>query len=292
MKQVISVILLMAMFVLLASCGAGTSIAIGRTRFENQVRHLFISEPALISLTENVAYFDGGDAPRFAYSFTYERSADIYAGFNIAEKIGDYALLAYEGAVYTKDENGICAVILLSSTYQDFIAPYLDGKFPFDGENLNQQYATISAGVTQAGFSTVPTPQMRAELSEYGIAENDVILSEYEITQKGFIRSITYSKANENNESVLAKRTFLPSETRSADIFADVASLSPSIDVDIFYVGEEGKSGKHFTVPSGVRVGVYDFGKGYTYYYDEALTRPYSYLDGVPSGDLELYAAR
>ncbi len=103
----------------LVSCANGASIAIYRIRLDNEIENLFRWNMELNSYRETVSYVNRDGSPRFSYQLYYERAEDLYSGYNLYEEIGDYKLYAYEGAVYADAGDGLCAVLLLGSTYLD-----------------------------------------------------------------------------------------------------------------------------------------------------------------------------
>ncbi len=290
MKRTIS-LLVAALFVLtlFVSCGKGASVSIYKVRTANEIKNIFIQNTDVNAYRETIAYLNRDGSPDFSYEVYYERAADIYAGYNICESIGDYRLYAYEGAVYADDGDGLCAVILLGSTYLEYIDDYLTGEFPLDADTLNQQYSKTEEGNTVVEYRSALTPQRLAALSSYGIDEDDTILSKYTIDSEGFIRSIEYSVSNGTDTYPLAVRTFERAQEKDDSLFSSVAGLEATVSVDISYIGEE-KEGRHFTVPAGIFVG-FDTGKSdYSFYYDKECQQPYSYQNEKITQDIVIYA--
>lgn len=290
MKRMISLLaaalLALTLFV---SCGKGASVSIYKVRTTNEIKNIFIQNADVNAYRETIAYLNRDGSPDFSYEVYYERAADIYAGYNICEQIGDYRLYAYEGAVYADDGDGLCAVILLGSTYLEYIDDYLTGEFPLDADTLNQQYSKTEGEDTVVEYRSSLTPQRLAALSSYGIGEDGTIISKYTIDSEGFIRSIEYSVSNGTDTYPLAVRTFERAQEKDASLFAPVSGLEASVSVDIFYVGEE-KEGRHFTIPAGIFVGFDTGSTNYSFYYDEECLRPYSYQDGEITQDMVIYA--
>ena len=274
---------------LFASCGRGASVSIYKVRTANEIKNIFIQNTDVNAYRETVTYVNQDGSPNFSYEVYYERAADIYAGYNICESIGDYRLYAYEGAVYADDGDGLCAVILLGSTYLEYIDDYLTGSFPLDTDTLNQQYSKTEEGNTVVEYRSALTPQRLAALSSYGIDEDGTVISKYTIDPEGFIRSVDYSVSNGTDTYPLAVRTFERSQEKDDSLFSSVSGLEASVSVDIFYVGEE-KEGRHFTVPAGIFVGFDTGSANYSFYYDEECLRPYSYQDGKITQDSVIYA--
>lgn len=290
MKRMISLLaaalLVLTLFV---SCGKGASVSIYKVRTANEIKNIFIQNADVNAYRETIAYLNRDGSPAFSYEMYYERASDIYAGYNICEQIGDYRLYAYEGAVYADDGDGLCAVILLGSTYLEYIDDYLTGEFPLDADTLNQQYSKTEGEDTVVEYRSSLTPQRLAALSSYGIGEDGTIISKYTIDAGGFVRSIEYSVSNGTGTYPLAVRTFERAQEKDASLFAPVSGLEASVSVDIFYVGEE-KEGRHFTVPAGIFIGFDTGSTHYSFYYDEECLRPYSYQDGEITQDIVIYA--
>jgi len=289
MKQVVSLLTaVLIVLTLFVSCGKGASISIYRIRTANEIQNIFIQNADVNSYKETVTYMNRDGSSRFSYELYYERAADIYAGYNVCESIAGYRLYAYEGAVYTDNGDGLCAVILLGGTYLEYINAYLTGAFPFDADTLDQQYSKSEGGKTVVEYQSALTPQRAASLAAYDMDESDKIISRYTIDSAGFIESIAYSVLDESGTYPIAVRTFERSEKKDA-LFAPVADLEYSVSVDIVYVGEE-KEGRHFTVPAGIYVGIDTGNSDYSFYYDEDCKMLYSYQDGKITQDLVLYA--
>lgn len=290
MKRTISLLaaalLALTLFV---SCGKGASVSIYKVRTANEIKNIFIQNADVNAYRETVTYMNRDGSSRFSYEVYYERAADIYTGYNICEHIGDYRLYAYEGAVYADDGDGLCAVILLGSTYLEYIDDYLTGEFPLDADTLNQQYSKTEGGGTVVEYRSALTPQRFAALSSYGIEEDGMIISKYTIDSEGFIRSIEYSVSNGTDAYPLAVRTFERAQEKEDFLFSPVAGLEASVSVDISYIGEE-KEGRHFMVPAGIFVGFDAGSTNYSFYYDEECRRPYSYQDGKITQDIVIYA--
>lgn len=289
MKRVLSLLTAALVIFGLVSCADGASVSIYKIQLGNQIENLFIEDRDMNSYRETVSYVNRDGSPRFSYDIYYERASDIYSGYNVCETIGDYRLYAYEGAVYADAGEGICAVLLLGSTYLDFVGEYLSGQFPFDAESLVQRYSRTENGNTVVEYQSELTPQRAASLAEFGVDLQDKILSKYTISPDDLILSIEYSVLELSGECYpICTRTF-QSFDEKADMFGSVAALEPSISVDVVYVGEE-KSGRHFTVPANIYVGL-DTGDGdYSFYYDEQCTQPYSYQDGKITENAVIYA--
>lgn len=290
MKRILSLLMAAALVALcVSSCTNGASISIYRIRLNNEIENLFIGNRDINSYRETISYVNKDGSPRFSYDIYYERASDIYSGYNLCETIGDYRLYAYEGAVYADSGEGVCAVLLLDSTYLDFIDEYLSGEFPFDAETLAQQYSRSENGNTVVEYRSDLTPQRAANLAAYGIDIHDKIISKYTVSPEGFILSIEYSVLEENGEQYpVCTRTFQSSEEK-ADMFGPVSALEASVSIDVVYVGEE-KTGRHFTVPSDIYVGFDTGSTEYSFYYDAECTQPYSYLDEKITEDLVIYA--
>ena len=289
MKRRIS--FLTAVFLLvfcLSSCTNGASVSIYKIQMANEIKNIFIENTDIDSYHETVSYTNRDGSPRFSYDLYYERAEDIYSGYNICEVIGDYRLYAYEGAVYADGGDGLCAVVLLGSTYLEYIEEYLSGSFPFDAESLHQQYSKNENRNTIVEYRSELTPQRAASLAEFGVKQADEIVSRYTISSDDFICSIEYFVLDETGQYPVCSRTFQKSEEKSG-LFEPVAELEASCSVDVIYVDEE-KEGRHFTVPSGIYVGFDTGASEYSFYYDEACQKPYSYLDGKITQNLVVYA--
>lgn len=249
------------------------------------------------SFNETIEYYRDGEID-FVYDIYYGRAENIYAAYNILEtvydenKLVDYRLYAYEGAVYAEDENGICAVLLLSGNYSDFVNAYIDGDFPLDGHRLDQKSsARLDDGATTVTYSSTLTPQTTAKLTAFGLKGGEKILSTYTIEDDDFISAISYAIEDESGTRTVANRSFSKSATKGNDGFASVASLEKTITVNFVFVGEE-NSGRNFKVPAGVYVGAYTGENEYAFFKDEACTVSYSYSDEKITEDLTIYVVK
>lgn len=290
MKKVISLVVAMAVSLLsLVSCGSGISISIYSIRLANEVKNIFNQNRNINAYTESVLYPGKDGQPSFSYEIYYERAADLHSAYNICETIGDYRLYAYEGSVYTENADGICAVLLLGVRYQDYIASYLEGTFPFDCEELNQQSSKRDGNLVTAEYHSPLTPQRAAALLDFGVSIDDTIVSHYQITEE-VVDSITYSVLSESDLQPIAVRSFERSSEK-AEKFASIASLEPSISIDIVFPDAK-DAGRHFSVPTGVSIG-FDLGKeNYQIFTDESCTIPYICDGSKISESLVLYAKK
>ena len=288
MKRILSIILLLAMLCLLASCGNGTSIAIAAVRLDNQVQNLFVWDTEIASLTETIVYKDKSGNETFTAQYYYEDAKDIYAMYNICETIGGYKLYAYEGSVYTETEKGITAVVLFSCTYTEYISSYLKSSFPLDGEVLNQKSSSRHGDEIHAAYHTRLTPQQAARLISFGIDGTETIRTDYVIKDAKFISSVDYTVIGENESYLFANRSFEKTTEKKADVFSAVSSLQKSVKVD-FIFADGAQNGRHFEIPYGVYLGIDTADYEYEFFYDEACTQPYEYDREVVTEDIVIY---
>ena len=284
MKRIFTFLVILAIALsCLASCG-GTSVSIGMVRSANDLKTMFLSDIDMNSFKETITYAADG----FTYETYYERAQNIYAAYNICETVGDHRLYAYEGSVYTEDENGICAVLLLSGNYSDFVNAYIDGDFPFDGHRLDQKNSKqLDNGTVMVTYTSTLTPQTSAKLTAFGIKGGETILSTYTIEKDDFISAISYEIEDENGIRALANRKFFKSAEKE-DLFTSVSSLDATVPVNFIFLGAE-NNGRSFKVPAGVYVGAYIGENAYEFFRDEACTVPYSYLDEKITEELTIY---
>lgn len=280
----------------LASCG-GTSVSIGMVRSANDLKTMFLSDINMNSFHETIEYYRE-DKVDFVYSIYYERAENIYAAYNILETVYDenmlldYQLYAYEGDVYAEDENGICAILLLSGNYSDFVNMYIEGDFPFDAHRLDQRSSTRSDdGAMVVTYASTLTPQTTAKLEAFGLKGGEKILSTYTIEEDDFISAISYAVEDESGTRAVANRRFSKSSDQNNNAFAPVASFEKTITVNFVFVGEE-NSGRNFKVPAGVYVGAYTGENEYAFFRDEACTISYSYLDKKITEDMTIYVVK
>ncbi|MBE6665814.1 MAG: hypothetical protein E7603_06310 [Ruminococcaceae bacterium] len=288
MKKIISMVLLLAIFCSMASCGKGTSIAIQAVRLDNQVENLFVWDKEVQSLTEKNVYKDKDGNDMFTSEYYYEDAADIYSMYNIRETIGDYTLYAYEGSVYTETEKGITAVILFSSTYTEFISSYLNGAFPLDGDVLNQKRSEKDGDQIVAYYHSKLTPQQTAKVQSFGIDGTETVETRYVITDGNFISSIDYTVIEKDSSRLVAQRFFEKKNEKQAGVFDSVSSLTKSVSVNFIFVGKE-QEGRHFEIPAGVYLGIDTADYEYEFFYDEACTLPYEYDKQIVSENITLY---
>lgn len=294
MKRTMAVLILLALIcTAFLSCGPGASISIYAVRLDNQIKNLFLRCADMAAYRETITYWDENGKEAFSYSLYYERSEDIYSGYNICETIGNYSLYAYEGAVYTKDRSGITAVLLAGGTYGAYIDGYLTGAFPLDSDQLNQKSSESTADGFVAVYQAKATPVQASAASELGVVAGDTIEFRYTIEKTdgfSFIRSIEYSiiKAGETVSVPVAMRSFEILSDKE-NCFEAVKELTSAVSVNIAYVGEE-KESRHFSVPSGVFVGIDTGTTAYGFFYDPECTQPYCYKDNQITKDLFLYA--
>lgn len=272
-----------------ASCGNGTSVAIHALRLDNEVENLFLWDQTVASYTETVRYLDKDGNENFSASYYYEKAQDIYSMYNVCETIGDYKLYAYEGKVYAETEQGITAVLLLSSTYSDFLKTYLSGAFPLDGEILKQQRSEKSDGKITAYYHTVLTPQQNAKVKSFGFDGTETIETRYVISGEKYIDSVEYTVIDGEERTLFAERTFERTTEKKENVFESVASLTPSVSVDIVFVNDANK-GRHFEIPAGLYVGIDTADHAYEFFADESCTIPYSYETDTVSENIIIYA--
>ena len=297
MKRIFTFLVFLAVALsCLTSCG-GTSVSIGMVRSANDLKTMFLSDIDMNSFHETIEYYHE-DKVDFVYSIYYERAENIYAAYNILETVYDenmlldYQLYAYEGDVYAEDENGICAILLLSGNYTDFVNAYIEGDFPFDAHRLDQKSsARTDDGATVVTYTSTLTPQTTAELAALGLKGGEKILSTYTIEEDDFISAISYAIEDESGTRDIATRHFSKSSDKNNEAFAPVASFEKTITVNFVFVGEE-NSGRNFKVPAGVYVGAYTGENDCEFFRDEACTVPYSYLDEKITEDMTIYVVK
>lgn len=289
MRRLICLLMALVICVSIASCGSGTSVAIHALRMDNEVENLFLYDKSVVSFAETVVYKDAEGNDVFSSNYYYEKANDIYAMYNVCETIGDYKLYAYEGKVYTETEKGITAVLLLSSTYTDFMRSYIKGEFPLDGEVLQQKRSEKADGKMIAYYQTTLTPQQTAKVKGFGFDGMEVIETKYTISEEKYIDAVEYTVAKDGERMLFAVRTFERGAEKKAGVFDTVASLIPSVSVDIVFVNDMNK-GRHFDVPAGVYVGIDTADNSYEFFADEACTVPYSYETETVSESIKIYA--
>lgn len=289
MKKIICLLMAIALCASFASCGSGTSVAIHALRLDNEVENLFLWDKEIASYTETLLYKDRSGNDAFSAEYYYEKAEDIYSMFNVCETIGDYKLYAYEGKVYTETEKGITAVVLLSSTYSEFLKGYLSGEFPLDGEILKQKSSKKEDGRVTAYYHTTLTPQQTAKVKGFGFDGTETIETRYVISNEKYIDSVDYTVIDGEEQYLFAQRSFERTSEKKSDVFASVASLTPSVSVDIIFVNDTNK-GRHFEIPAGVYVGIDTADNDYEFFADEACTVPYVYDAEIVYDDIKIYA--
>ena len=271
---------------LFVSCGSGTSIAIGALRLDNEVLNLFRFAGA-VAYDETIQYFDKDGSSVFMAEYYYEVAEDIYAAYNLVETIGDYKLYAYEGSVYTETEKGMTAVLLLSGTYLDFVKRYLEADFIFDGDVLIQRSSETIDGVIYAQYETSLTPQQHARVSEFGVKEDDKILSQYAV-RDSIIESVVYSVERDGEEFPVAGRmirVMMEKENR----FSALEALSEElVTIDFTFVGGSNQ-GRRFEVPKGVFVGMEPGNFDYAFFRDQDCTIPYAFDEEPITENMTIY---
>lgn len=271
---------------LFVSCGSGTSIAIGALRLDNEVLNLFRFAGA-VAYDETIQYFDKDGSSVFMAEYYYEVAEDIYAAYNLVETIGDYKLYAYEGSVYTETEKGMTAVLLLSGTYLDFVKRYLEADFIFDGDVLIQRSSETIDGVIYAQYETSLTPQQHARVSEFGVKEDDKILSQYAV-RDSIIESVVYSVERDGEEFPVAGRmirVMMEKENR----FSALEALSEElVTIDFTFVGGSNQ-GRRFEVPKGVFVGMETGNFDYAFFRDQDCTIPYAFDEEPITENMTIY---
>ena len=283
--------LLMALMIavsLFVSCGKGASIAIGAIRLDNEVLNLFRFAGA-VAHDETLYYFDKDGNTVFTAEYYSEVANDIYAAYNLIETIGDYKLYAYEGSVYAETEKGITAVLLLSGTYLDFVKRYLEADFIFDGDVLIQRSSETRDGVILAQYETSLTPQQHARVAEFGVKENDKILSQYAV-RDSIIESVIYSVERDGEEFPVAKRE-MRVLTEKENRFVALEALSEEVvTIDFTFVGGTNQ-GRRFEVPKGVFVGMETGSFNYEFFRDQDCTIPYAFDEEPITENMTIYVA-
>ena len=273
------------------------SVGIHALRLDNEVANLFLWDKSVLSYeilshSESIVYknVDGEDI--FSAEYYYEEADRLYtndAMYNICETIGDYRLYAYEGYVYTETEKGITAVLLFGHTYQEFCKLYLEDDFPLDGGLLSQQNSKKENGKTIAEYHATLTPLQASKLKSFGIDGTETVETRYTIVDNKLIESVEYTIIDGEQKYLFAVRNFENNLEKKNGVFASVSSLTPSVSVDIVFVGNENK-GRHFEVPTGVYVGIDVADTQYEFFFDEACTIPYSYETEKVSENIIIYA--
>ncbi len=289
MKRWIALLMVATLCFTCVSCGNGVSVAIHALRMDNEVENLFLYDGNVTAYTERIVYKDRAGNDVFASSYYYEKANDIYAMYNVCETIGDYKLYAYEGKVYTETEKGITAVVLLSSTYTNFVQDYLTGEFPLDGEILDQQRSEKDGEKMIGYYHTVLTPQQTAKVKSFGLDGTETIETRYVIVDEKYIESVEYTILSGEDRYLFATRDFTPASEKTAGVFDAVASLTPSVSLDVVFV-EDANKGRHFEIPAGVFVGIDTADNQYEFFADEACTVPYSYETEIVTEDIVIYA--
>ena len=289
MKRMICLLAVLALCASFVSCGSGTSVSIHALRMDNEVENLFLYDKSVASFEETVIYKDADGTDAFSASYYYEKAEDIYSMYNVCETIGAYRLYCYEGKVYTETENGITAVLLLSSTYSDFMKTYLNGTFPLDGELLTQKRSEKDGDKLIAYYQTALTPQQTAKVESFGFDGTETIETKYTISDGKYIDSVEYTVIDGNESELFAVRAFERGAEKKTGVFDSVSALTPSVSVDIVFVNDMNK-GRHFEVPVGVYIGIDTADNDYSFFTDEACTIPYSYDAAVVSEDIIIYA--
>lgn len=281
--------LLMAIMIavsLFVSCGSGASIAIGALRLDNEVMNLFRFAGA-VAYDETLHYFDKDGNSVFTAEYYYEVAEDIYAAYNLVETIGDYKLYAYEGAVYTETEKGITSVLLLSGTYLDFVKRYLEADFIFDGDVLIQRSAETRNDVIYAQYETSLTPQQHARVAEFGVKEDDKILSEYAV-RDSIIESVSYSVEREGEVFPVAARTIRVMKEKENRFSGLDVLWEELVTIDFTFVGDTNQ-GRRFEVPKGVFVGMETGNFDYAFFRDPDCTIPYSFDEEPITENMTIY---
>ena len=287
MKKLLCFLLaLMISVSLFTSCGSGTSIAIGALRLDNEVENLFRFTDA-VAYDETLVYTDKNGVPTFMAKYYYEVAEDIYAAYNLVETIGDYRLYAYEGSVYTETEKGITAVLLLSGTYLNFVKQYLEADFLLDGDTLIQRSAETDDDVVYARYEAVLTPQQHARVSELGIKENDMIISDYTV-RDSIIEKVAYSVERDGEIFPIAERDIRVLNEKE-NRFERITSLTQeTVTVDFVFVNST-VQGRHFEVPKGVYVGMETGSFNYEFFLDADCTIAYSFADAPITESIIIY---
>ena len=110
MKKLVSLICVAVMLLALASCGGGKSVPVSIVAQNNKTGALLSG--GTVAYTEKIEYFSQG----LSYEIYYELSSNFSYLYSVAEKIGDYALYAANGSVYTEKGGETCTVLFANPT--------------------------------------------------------------------------------------------------------------------------------------------------------------------------------
>ena len=281
MKKIVSFICALAMLLLLASCGNGKSIPVSIVGQYNKTVALLSGDT--VAYTEKIEYFS---PEARSYEIYYELSQDFSYVYNIAEKIGDYAMYAKSGDVYTEKDGVLCAVLFANPTvtFPKFINDYIDVAFPLDGGTRYQRSSAEDGDYITVTYYADVTPQMASGIYSVSLDAGEKIISTYKLDESYRIYQIEYSveSADGSLSDVVARRSFTYYSERQ-DVFAslpDDSGESATITLDY------GTRKSTFTVPVGVYVGFDDGGSGYEYYTDAEMNFKYALS---PAQDMIVY---
>ena len=280
MKKLVSLICVAVMLFALASCGGGKSVPVSIVAQNNKTGALLSG--GTVAYTEKIEYFSQG----LSYEIYYELSSNFSYLYNVTETIGDYAMYAANGNVYTEKGGEICAVLFANPTvtFPKFANEYIDVPFPLDSGKRYQRSSETDGEYTVVTYYAEITPQMASEIYSVDLEAGDTLVSVFKIGDKYRVFQIDYSveHADGSPKTDVARHTFTYFTERQ-NVFASLPDENGESATVILDFGSRTTT---FTVPLGVLVGFDDGGAGYEYFTDASMTSEYA---PIPACDMTVY---
>lgn len=291
MRKFISAILAVSLSVLiLTSCASGVSVPYYTLAMDNYSENVFEHYNAVL---ETITYYENGEET-YRYSIYMEKSLESAYVYNICETFEGYTFYGHEGELYSVTNGKTYAVIQADkSSYLEYIGGYEERAHVLDQGEKYQIYSKgLENDVTEVSYYTKMTPIIAADLYEYGITENDQIISTYKLDKDNFYLTINYTiKHSDGAEEKIAERRFEYFNGKARDIFEMLPDLSETVNVTIVsYVGTLSELRDVYTVPKGVYVGIDPGEKNISFYTDEACEIEFDFETALADEDITIYA--
>ena len=291
MKKIISAFVALSLTVMvLVSCSSGISVPYYTLAMDNYGENVF---DAYDAVNEMITYYKDGEAV-YGYSLYMEISKDKSFAYNIYETAGDYTLIGHEGELYSVKDGKMHAILQADkNTYFDYVKNYEKRDHILDqGEKYQKYSKPLENDGTEVSYYAKVTPIIAADLYEYGITENDRIVSTYTLDKDRYYQNIVYSvEHSDGTQEKIAERKFEYGTVR--DVFEKVPSLSDTVDVTIvYYNGTINEIRDTYKVPKGLYIGIDAGEEKVSFYTDASFETEFDFENAVAENSMVIYAKK
>ncbi len=291
MKKIVAALLALSLTaVILASCASGVSVPYYTLAMDNYGENVFEKYNAV---NETITYYKNGEAV-YEYSLYMEASRDRSFAYNICETMEGYALIGHEGELYAVKDGKTYAILQADKkNYFEYVKKYEKRDHILDqGEKYQKYSKSLENDGTEVSYYAKVTPIIAADLYEYGIAENDRIISTYTLDKDRYYQTIVYSvEHSDGTQEKIAERKFEYGGVR--DVFENVPSLSDTVDVTIvYYNGTVNEIRDTYKVPTGLHIGIDAGEEKVAFYMDASFETEFDFENAVAENGMVIYAKK